>query len=185
MPRRLLSHQAIPLMTSLPTSPIDGQVIYYAADATNGIIWQLRYNASSLSPYKWEFVGGSDLMAKNEANLTANSATYADLSPPVRIAVPLAGEYMAQIFTRFASPTVGTPTQDITMIPLGTETAVDNDAIYVPWITTNENGAKYNLISIPRRCTQTVAGGFISFMIKRGGNAWTVSAPRLWITPVR
>jgi hypothetical protein len=45
-------------VTSLPSSPYDGQEIYYVADATAGVIWHLRYNASSASAYKWEFVGG-------------------------------------------------------------------------------------------------------------------------------
>jgi hypothetical protein len=39
-------------------APQDGDEVYYAADATNGVIWHLRYRAASSSSYKWEFVGG-------------------------------------------------------------------------------------------------------------------------------
>ena len=46
------------LVTSLPSSPIDGQECYYLADATAGVIWHLRYRAASASAYKWELVGG-------------------------------------------------------------------------------------------------------------------------------
>lgn len=46
------------LVTSLPTSPVNGQMIDYVADATNGIVWRFRYRSASSSPYKWEFVGG-------------------------------------------------------------------------------------------------------------------------------
>src|SRR4030095_11342304 len=48
----------IPLVSALPGSPFDGQEIYYLADATNSVIWHLRYRAGSSSAYKWEFIGG-------------------------------------------------------------------------------------------------------------------------------
>jgi hypothetical protein len=43
-------------VTTLPSSPADGQEIYYRP--TTGVIWHLRYNAGSGSSYKWEAVGG-------------------------------------------------------------------------------------------------------------------------------
>ena len=89
-------------VTSLPGSPYDGQIIYYQANATDGIIWQLRYNASSASAYKWEFVGGSGLYATAGSRdyLTRqnySSLTFGDLATVgPSIVVPLAGDYMCR-----------------------------------------------------------------------------------------
>ena len=50
--------------TSLPSPAVDGQVINFRADSTNGVIWELRYrnafNSGSAS-YPWEFIGGGSL----------------------------------------------------------------------------------------------------------------------------
>jgi hypothetical protein len=90
---------AIPLVTSLPASPVDGQEIYFLADATNGVIWHLRYRAASASAYKWEFIGGSELSAYiggNEATTTLNQwVDLATVGP--QITVPLAGDYRSRI----------------------------------------------------------------------------------------
>ena len=80
--------------TSLPGSPVDGQEIYYAADATNGIIWHLRYRSGG-GTYKWEFVGGSSLTAEDNDSRTVTSGTYADVpTDQVVLTIPVAGEYL-------------------------------------------------------------------------------------------
>jgi len=46
--------------TSLPASPVDGQEAVLVDNLTNPTYqWRFRYNASSTSAYKWEFVGGT------------------------------------------------------------------------------------------------------------------------------
>lgn len=80
-----------PLVTSLPSAPIDGQEIRYLADATNGVVWNLRYRAASASSYKWEFVGGSSLRSTGAGSST-NSTTPQTTNTP-SITVPLAGDY--------------------------------------------------------------------------------------------
>lgn len=91
-----------PLVTSLPVSPIDGQIIYYRASASDGVIWQLRYNASSASAYKWEFIGGGSLFASVGSDTygtweTYSSLTYGDLATVgPSIVAPLAGEYICR-----------------------------------------------------------------------------------------
>ena len=52
------------VVTSMPTTPYEGQEVYYVADATNGVMWRFRYRGASPSPYKWEFVGGSDILTE-------------------------------------------------------------------------------------------------------------------------
>lgn len=81
--------------TALPSSPVDGEELYYVADTTSRVIWHLRYNAGSSSSYKWEMLGEPPLrkhVETAESPTTAN--TWVDLTTDgPGIAVPLAGEY--------------------------------------------------------------------------------------------
>lgn len=52
--------QGIPFVSSLPSTPFDGQEIHYLANA-NGATWHLKYRAGEAGSYKWYFVGGSPL----------------------------------------------------------------------------------------------------------------------------
>lgn len=92
-----LRAQSTKVYTSLPTSPDDGQELRFLADATNGVIWNLRYRAASASTYKWEFIGGQRLRALNSgAHLnfsTTGVGTYAAVTNGPTLAVPLAGDY--------------------------------------------------------------------------------------------
>lgn len=83
------------VVTSLPSSPYDGQEISYLADAANAVIWRFRYKAASASAYKWEFIGGTPKTAT--ANGPGNTAitlnVWTSVGGPI-IAVPLAGDYL-------------------------------------------------------------------------------------------
>lgn len=78
-------------VTSLPSSPTDGQEIYYAANATNGVIWHFRYRSAAS---KWEFVGGPPLVASVATTQTTTSTSYTALTTAgPSITLPLAGDY--------------------------------------------------------------------------------------------
>jgi Collagen triple helix repeat (20 copies) len=83
-------------VTALPSNPVDGQECYFIADVVNGVTWHLRYNAGSISAYKWEFVGGPPLHhgltggGHNNGNSTWVDGTLG----PTQVTIPLAGEYM-------------------------------------------------------------------------------------------
>ena len=83
------------IVTALPVSPIDGQIIYYNADATNGNVWQLRYRSAASGSYKWEFVGGSKLLSTADGGTTGTGASFADLASGTApsISLPLTGDY--------------------------------------------------------------------------------------------
>lgn len=85
--------------TSLPASPIDGRVYHYVADATDGIVWQLRYRAASASAHKWEFIGGPPIIRQNTGiNMTTASATFVDLTTVgPEYTIPRAGDYMIEL----------------------------------------------------------------------------------------
>jgi hypothetical protein len=83
--------------TALPASPVDGQEYFYVADATNGIIWHLRYRAASASTHKWEFVGGPPLAppvtnVASPGSVTATGA-WQEINSNARMTLPLAGDY--------------------------------------------------------------------------------------------
>lgn len=87
--------------TSLPSSPIDGQEIYYAANPTDGVIWHLRYRSGSSSSYKWEFVGGPPLHTSIATQAQSNSVTTGTFSSlggaagsAINLTVPLIGTYV-------------------------------------------------------------------------------------------
>lgn len=81
-----------PLVTSLPSNAIDGQEVRYLADNTNGIIWNFRYRAGSSSAYKWEFIGGTPMVANQGTGGQTSSNNYQTSNIP-QITVPLAGDY--------------------------------------------------------------------------------------------
>lgn len=86
----------IPLVTvtSLPANPIDGQECYYLADATNGVVWHLRYRSASGSAYKWEFLGGSGIRAELAMSESGPGGGFNDLATiGPRLYAPLAGQY--------------------------------------------------------------------------------------------
>lgn len=83
-------------VTSLPASPVNGQEVYYQADAANGVVWHLRYNAGSANANKWEYLGGQPLLGVVDTQeSTATAATWLDLTTvgPAVVA-PLAGVYL-------------------------------------------------------------------------------------------
>ena len=120
----------IPLVTSLPTSPIDGQEIYYLADATNGVIWHLRYRATSSSAYKWEFIGGPPMHTSVAAGAGVASGTYADVGGGVpALTLPaLAGDYVVRFGMLMASATA-TTFDFKAAVKFGAAIAVDADSV--------------------------------------------------------
>jgi hypothetical protein len=77
-------------VTSLSGTWNDGDEVYYLADATNRVLWHLRYNASSSSSYKWEYIGGPPV---TKDTTTFGGGSNWVLSSGVSPAIPLAGDY--------------------------------------------------------------------------------------------
>lgn len=81
--------------TTLPTSPSDKQqaILVDSLTAPN-FTWLFRYNASSSSSFKWEFIGGAPLIGASIASVS-NGATLNTWVNVVgtTIAVPRQGDY--------------------------------------------------------------------------------------------
>lgn len=88
---------SIPFVSTLPGSPVDGQVCAYVADAASGVVWFLEYRSADASSYKWNCIGGGQLYANVDTQQTLSGAGPGDLTTVgPQITVPLAGEYMIQ-----------------------------------------------------------------------------------------
>lgn len=99
-------------VTTLPSSPIDGTEVYYQSTAAGtgggatatmagvGAVWHLRYNAASSSTNKWEFVGGTTILAQNQGqqgSLTYTAGQYREYGTDLRITTPFAGDYRCEV----------------------------------------------------------------------------------------
>lgn len=83
-----------PAVTSLPVSPIDGQVVDFVADGANGVVWQLRYRAASSSTYKWERIGGAAMQAEIQTAEASPGSSFGDCATVgPSVVLPLGGDY--------------------------------------------------------------------------------------------
>lgn len=84
-------------VTALPSNPLEGQEIYYGADATNSAIWHLRYRGAKSGSYKWEYLGGAPMEDKRDGQYaptnTGNWCGLATDGATPALTFPLAGFY--------------------------------------------------------------------------------------------
>lgn len=165
------------LVSTLPSSPVDGQEVFYQAAgtmSTDGIVWHLRYRAGSSSANKWEYVGGREIHAQ-VLPATANSgssATYAAMpTTPISLTLPATGEYQvtwgagaAWSSSAGASAFLGyringvNPTDNFMILfetPAGETAAIAKAGMLV------------------QRATGVTAGQSIELVYKSGNAAWT------------
>lgn len=98
-------------VTSLPSSPFDGQLIDYVADATKGVEWRFRRRNASVSPYKWEFAGGAAIWTGDTGVHTGVSgAAFTVLVPNTAnsLTLPFAGDYETDVTIINYSPSPAT-----------------------------------------------------------------------------
>jgi len=89
-----LPTSGVAMSATLPVNPPDGTEYDYVADATNGVIWRLKYRSDSPSIYKWEYIGnGASLYAEANNSVSYSGTGYQQLSGGPSITVPKAGEY--------------------------------------------------------------------------------------------
>lgn len=171
-------------VTSLPSSPIDGQEIIYVADATKGVLWHLKYNLGSASAYKWEFIGGSSLDAFVQTSEATTSTSYVDLAtvgPSVTLA--LAGDYALEYgFGAFAG---ANQTLDMDGSPrIAATAASDLDLAFISAVGTGSSAS--GSISTRRVKTAIAASSLVKLQYKLS-SAGTGTFHRRWLkaTPIR
>jgi hypothetical protein len=90
--------------TTLPANPYDGQEAILVDSVTAPTYqWRFRYNASSSSAYKWEFVGGAPAQSWVAAQDTCSGAggTWQNLATPgPMFTLPRGGDYWIDGFVQ-------------------------------------------------------------------------------------
>lgn len=191
---QLNTYATMQTVSALPVSPTDGQVIYYEADATNGVIWQLRYRSASASSYKWEYVGGSEYLSESTTNFGSTTSTsYGNPSGGAMptIVCPLAGDYEITTYTEDGRLTTSTGRGFISFT-IGGATALDANAlIFSTFAAGDDNGgtrvAKNRITSVSASTTLalvTKIAGAATFY-PNGNHGVANAAVGIRIVPVR
>jgi len=170
----------IPLVTSLPANPFDGQEVYLQVDATNGVIWHLRYRAASASAYKWEYIGGAPLMVETAAAAgPTNNQTYTQIGPT--LTVPNAGDYEITLWGNCGGDAGW---NCLLTVKLGAAAAADNEGIG----DTNTGGSSPPAVwtSVSRVMKRTLAASAVLGTYARStGGSWRWSQYGMSVRPVR
>lgn len=95
----------LPIVSSLPASPVDGREVYYqnAAMAEAGVTWHLRYREGSASAHKWEYVGGAAWETSDYVHHEIISGVAGSWHAPNTsnaLTIPIIGEYEFDLVTR-------------------------------------------------------------------------------------
>lgn len=159
-------------------APADGMQIFYLADATNGIVWHLRYRGSSSSAYKWEYLGGGALADDIATGESTSSTSYVNLTTTgPSVTVPLAGDYEIRLSCAIQ------PGSDLAIMSyaVGAATALDADAIYqgkaaTVWGTPSRAAVKTGLAA---------ATALVGKYRVLAGSAGTFEHRRLELRPIR
>lgn len=116
--------------TTLPGSPVNGQLTYLVDSTTAPTYcWALRYN-SAKSSNKWDFIGGAPYTNEVATSQTTNSGSYVDLATVgPSFTSPVAGDYLVTFAghtsnqtsnnVRYATLNVGGATTDNNALGLG------------------------------------------------------------------
>lgn len=180
-PATIASEVPVPLVTSLPASPFDGQEVILVDSLTAPTYrWRFRYNAGSTSSYKWEFVGGTAAYAFVETDYNTSSSTYIDPGGP-SILIPRAGEYDVECQAKIMAQT-NALTHGACSYSIGALAASDDWA--AQWV--GQHALDRASVVRTYRPGIASAGLTIASRVKSGtSNGITVGGRVLIVTPVR
>lgn len=88
---------------AFPVAPVDQQEFILVDSLTAPTYtWQFRYNAASLSTYKWEFIGGSDAVVTVATDESTTSITFVALTTAgPSFTLPNQGDYEIGVQCQF------------------------------------------------------------------------------------
>lgn len=173
--------QIAPISATLPASPTDGQEVLYTADATNGILWHLRYRAAAAGTFKWEFIGGSEFITEQSDTGTVTSTSYVGVGTNLQITVPLAGDYKVT-WSVLAQGSVATALFQMG-IKRGSAATVDADALMLQPPGPNYMGA--GMPVRPKRFNGLAAGTVLKAEYKINTGSLTIFDRWLTVVPIR
>lgn len=165
-------------------TPFDGQEVFFAADATNGDIWHLRYR--SAVGY-WECVGGSPIQAEDATSASVTSGSYgnpATGNAGPSITLPLPGDYEFHAGCGMTLP-VGVGAYGKVALKIGA--AATTDAERVAQINSNGGAGAAQGCYANTRLRRTVSGigtaVRLDYLVSAG--TLTVEHRRIAAMPVR
>lgn len=83
------------LVTALPANPVHGDLCTYT-DSTSSPTYRFRlqYNVLSASSYKWEVIGGTPMVGRDDDSRTTTSTSYVTVpTDGMTLTLPLAGDW--------------------------------------------------------------------------------------------
>jgi hypothetical protein len=174
-------------VTTLPANPVDGQEVYYVADAANGVLWRLCYNAASASVSKWEFVGGPELVAGTDGgggNTTLGAAYTETLLTNPGIVLPLRGDYdLRCLLGGFMSSAAAA---DFRVLPSNSGGTLPPGVVYASGFTGVQANYGFERTAAPR-LLGCPAGNRVQIGVasSTGSLGFVTYARWLWVRPVR
>lgn len=117
-------------VTALPSSPVDGQEVYYVAAAgPPAIEWHLRYDKTTA---KWRFLGGADLYDEDGGTETTFSGAGSWVNAPTNqteITLAIAGTYDVHATCQMnANGTAGVGAMGVAITASGTPSTPESTA---------------------------------------------------------
>jgi hypothetical protein len=163
-----------PIVTVLPSTPVDGQECNLLADATAGIVWHLVYRSAS---GKWHYTGGLP-MVSGTGRMSTASTGYTTLAGGARIVVPVAGNYR---ITGGCAPFINTTPQDAYF---GYRTSLGDSQLIRAEPNANNQYAGGNLHGPPQATGQLAAAATIDAIFRTSAGTASYDDPWLAIEPI-
>lgn len=174
------------IVTSLPTTDsagaalYDGQECYLLADATNGVVWHLKYKTSTT---KWHYVGGppifQEVATAEGPSVAGGFANLATVGPS--ITVPAAGDYDLEI--GFSGYAAGAGNALRMSYAIGATLASTNDQALFETVSAT---AYTEQVSRPRRKTLAAGAALVAkYMVTVNTGGPTFQYRWMRLTPVR
>jgi len=183
-------------VTTMPTTPTDGQEIELSDNAANPTwTWVLRYNASRSDAYKWERVSGETLLDSSAMpTLQTSTSTGAPLTSPVYFTTPRPGIYWVEYhgLTDGLGLAAGYGSAqfqpNVRLVLNGTEVQT-----LAPWLLTHEDGTNVNQwraqshsVVLAATATFAAAGATVQVRIDQTISSYgQLRGERLCIRPIR
>lgn len=175
-----------PIVTSLPGSPIDGQVVRLLVDDTQGIIWTLRYRTESASANKWELLAGNPMVNDQGTGTVATGTPVSGAFMSYGstwLTAPRAGRYILEHKVDFNVAQSGDGLAQVKILGGATLLAEPQ------WeVTADDFG---DSINVNRKLLVTLTAGEAittqaAFTLIGGGSmpALTMSSGSMWLTPL-
>lgn len=172
--RRLIGGREV---TALPSSPFDGQEVYYVADSGAGVEWHLRYDKATA---KWRFLGGAALYDEDGGTETTFSGAGAWVNAPTNqteLTLALAGVYDVSATCQMqANGTAGTGAMGVAITAGGTPGSPES---------TGQSFAAndYGSLAAAGRLTVT-AGQVVRIRYQVAHTGWNIAHRALFARPV-